>query len=132
MPKHDILPTDDPIPFFPDHFMTEFKVALGMIAVAVIVSLLPMFQVELGAPADPLNTPEGIKPEWYFLAIYEIIKYIPKLAGTLLPFAIMAVLFFWPFMDRGPETSPRQSRVRASAVVVILVAFVVLTYLGGK
>jgi cytochrome b6-f complex subunit 4 len=132
MPQHELLPSDEPVPFFPDHFMTEFKVAVGMIVAAVIVGVLPFFRIELGTPADPLNTPVGIKPEWYFLAVYEIIKYIPKLAGVLLPFAIIGLLFVWPFIDRRPETTRRPSRIRAAVTVVGLVAFVVLTLLGAR
>jgi cytochrome b6-f complex subunit 4 len=132
MPEHDIRPDDDPIPFFPKHFMTEFKVAMGMLVVAVIVGVLPFFRVELGEPANPMVTPVGIKPEWYFLAVYEVIKYIPKLAGTLLPFAIVGFLAVLPFIDRGPDTSRRQGQIRAVATAIVMVLFVVLTLLGRR
>jgi cytochrome b6-f complex subunit 4 len=132
MAEHEILPGDDPIPFFPKHFMTEFWVAMGMLAVAVAVAVLPFFRGEPGPPADPLNTPIGIKPEWYFLAIYEVIKYIPKLAGVLLPLVLVALLFVLPFIDRRPDTSRRPTQIRAAATVVGLVLFVVLTWIGSK
>lgn len=132
MANHEILPGDDPIPFFPKHFWTEFKVAMVMLAVAVAVAVLPFFRAEPGLPADPLNTPVGIKPEWYFLAIYEVIKYIPKLAGVLLPLVLVGLLFVLPFIDFRPDTSRRPTHVRAAITVVGLVLFVALTYMGSK
>jgi cytochrome b6-f complex subunit 4 len=130
MEKHVYTAEDDPIPFFPQHFMTEFKVALGMIAVLVAISFIPFFRMELGAPANPMDTPVGIKPEWYFLAIYQVIKFIPKTAGALLPFALVGLIFILPFIDRRPETTRRPTRIRAALTAVGLVGFVILTIWG--
>ena len=58
---------DESIPFYPDHVKTEFYVTLGILVLVFIVGILGLsIPVGLGAPADPLNTPEHVKPEWYF------------------------------------------------------------------
>ncbi len=58
--------------------MTEFWVALGIIGIFVIVGILGMFNhIGLGDPADPLDTPLHVKPEWYFLFLYQLLKVVP-------------------------------------------------------
>ena len=50
--------------------------------------------------ADPLLTPETIRPAWYFLAPYQLIKTIPNdILGISLLVIISVVLLFWPFFD---------------------------------
>ena len=62
--------TEDSIPFFPDHVLTEFRVVLGILALVVLIGLAGMLKpVGIGDPADPLNTPTHVKPEWYFLGL---------------------------------------------------------------
>lgn len=84
------------VPFFPDHFVKEMSVmALVLGLVLFLATLMPM---PMGEPADPLKTPAGIKPEWYFLAVYQILKYVPKNVGIVLTFLIFPpVLIFFPF-----------------------------------
>ena len=69
---------EDSVPFYPDHVRTEFYVVLGILVVVIITGILGMlFPLGLQAPADPLDTPLHVKPEWYFLALYQILKYVP-------------------------------------------------------
>lgn len=119
------------IPFYPDHVKVEFYVTLGVLAVVFIVGILGLFiPVGLGAPADPLNTPEHIKPEWYFLALYQLLKYIPKTTGAVAPVIAVFVLILWPFFDRKPDKSPSIYRKRLVAIVIITIILVALTIWG--
>lgn len=59
----------------------------------LVMILATMMPVPMGEPADALKTPPGIKPEWYFLAVYQILKYVPKSAGIIFSF-----LVFPPFL----------------------------------
>jgi quinol-cytochrome oxidoreductase complex cytochrome b subunit len=130
MAEH-VTPEDKPIPFYPDHFWTEVKVAIGLTLVLAVIGVVGLLRPpELGAPADPMNTPLHIKPEWYFLAVYEAIKYIPKTLGATLPLIIVGLLAAWPFIDRKPDTSRRDYRVRGAITVVVLIIAVILSYLG--
>jgi ubiquinol-cytochrome c reductase cytochrome b subunit len=126
------------VPFFPDHFMTEFYVVIGIVALAIIVGALGMlFPVGIGAPADPLNTPLHVKPEWYFLALYQILKFVPSsvlgiegpmFAVTLMVVAVIVVAI-WPFLDR-KEDSKKARRIRAIGVAAFVVLAIALTIWG--
>ncbi len=120
----------DTIPFYPDHIRTEAIALIGILAIVVVIGILGSFNpVGLGPPADPMNTPEHIKPEWYFLFLYELLKYVPKTLGALLPVIGAGVLLLWPFLDR--RTDSRRARtIRIVLVIVAIVAVVGLTVMG--
>lgn len=121
----------DTIPFYPDHVRTEFWVTVGVLAVVFAVGLLGMLKpVGLGEPADPLNTPLHVKPEWYFLALYQLLKYIPKTTGAVAPVIAVIVLILWPFFDRKPDTSRKIYRTRFIIVTVAIIVLVALTIWG--
>jgi quinol-cytochrome oxidoreductase complex cytochrome b subunit len=128
----------DSVPFFPNHFMTEFYVVIGIVILAIIVGTLGMLSpLGLQAPADPLNTPLHVKPEWYFLALYQLLKYVPpSILGINGPmFAVVAILLallvvtIWPFLDKKAD-SKKAMRIRAIGVAVFVVLAIVLTIWG--
>ena len=122
---------EDSIPFYPDHVSTEFKVVLGILGVVILIGLLGvLLPVGLGAPADPMNTPAHVKPEWYFLALYQILKFIPKTTGAVAPVIAIFMVLLWPFIDRKTDKSPRAQRIRLIAVLLGVVLFVALTIWG--
>jgi quinol-cytochrome oxidoreductase complex cytochrome b subunit len=86
--------------------------------------------VGLGDPADPMNTPAHIKPEWYFLGLYQLLKFVSKDIGAALPVVLVGLLFFWPFIDRRPDASPRAQHRRFIAVAVFTVIILALTLWG--
>ena len=115
----------DGIPFFPDHTLTELSIfSLFFLGLLTIVVLIP---VELGEKANPFVTPEGIKPEWYFLPTYQLLKYFPKLLGIITSMLPILVLFLLPFIDRkNPERRPSKRRLSVSlgiAAVMLAVFF---------
>ncbi len=123
---------DKTIRFYPDLFRIELVVTIGLVMVVFVVGALgQMRPVGLEAPADPLSTPAHIKPEWYFLALYQAIKFSPKTAGTLLPILGMLVVMLWPFIDRRPDTSRRNQWIRLGVVAVLLIMMVGFTVWGA-
>lgn len=128
----------DSVPFFPHHFMTEVKVVIGIVTLAILVGALGMlFPVGLQAPADPLDTPLHVKPEWYFLALYQLLKFVPPsilgiegpmFAVTLMVVAVLVVTI-WPFLDR-KEDSKKAMRNRAIITVVGVILAIALTIWG--
>lgn len=121
------------MPFVP-HFLLRDMVG-WYLALGVLAALAALFPWELGAKADPFGSaPEGIKPEWYFLFMFQTLKVLPAHIG---PFEgeVLGVLFFGvcglvvllvPVLDRGPKT--RQSlNVLATLAVVF---FIVMTAWG--
>ena len=120
------------IPFFPNHFMTEFYVTVGFLVLVVIVGVIgTIHPLGLEAPADPMNTPLHVKAHWYFVFLQEMLKYIPKNFGVTIPIIGIAVLLFWPFFDPRQNTV-RARRFRIGLVAVVLAVIFVLTYLGMR
>jgi cytochrome b6 len=119
------------IPFVPDFLMRDMVGWLA--AVGLLAALAAFFPWELGVKADPFaSAPAGIRPEWYFLWMFQGLKYLPsKIAG--IPGETLGVLFFSilaaalvavPWLDR------RGKRGVAVAAVVVLVGAAVLTVLA--
>jgi len=83
--------------FYPDHLASEFAVFLYLVLVICLLALaLP---VTMGPPGDPIYTPEHIKPEWYFLPYYHLLKIVPGAVGITLMVLSAVALFFWPIVD---------------------------------
>ena len=107
-------------------------------AVAILAALAAFFPWELGVKADPFApAPAGIRPEWYFLSMFQALKYLPAkvlgIPGELIGVAffglVAAVLVSVPLLDRGASkgrSSPWWNRL----AVVGLVAALVLTVLA--
>ncbi len=123
--------TEKSVPFYPDHLVLEAKVALGVGILVIIVGLIGLFSpVGLGAPADPMDTPAHIKPEWYFLSLYQLLRYIPETIGATLPVVLVLFLLVWPFLDKNPDTSKQNTRVRFWISLVGMLILIALTIWG--
>jgi cytochrome b6 len=100
--------------FFPNFLLRD--VMLWLLVLNVLAMLAVFFPWELGQKADPLvPAPAGIKPEWYFMFMFQSLKLLPahvlfiegERLGTLL-FGIGAVIWFCvPFLDRRTLTGER-------------------------
>ena len=135
--KHRQQGTTPPqIRFFPDFLLREL---MGWyIALAVLAGLAALFPWELGVKADPFaSAPPGIQPEWYFLFMFQTLKYIPARIFSLdgevlgiLAFGLGGVLWLLvPFIDRGPATA-KWSQIIRRAGIVIVIYIVILTTLA--
>jgi ubiquinol-cytochrome c reductase cytochrome b subunit len=81
-------------------------------------------------PADPLNTPAHIVPEWYFLPFYTILRVTPgKVSGILLMGASLIVLFFLPFYKR---SSFKKNTTWRIFFCFFVLNFIFLGYLGAS
>jgi quinol-cytochrome oxidoreductase complex cytochrome b subunit len=133
-PEHE----KDSIPFYPDHVKTEFYVTVGILVLAAAIGVWGLLSpVGLQAPADPLNTPLHVKPEWYFLALYQLLKYIPPkvlgidgtVIGVMAPVLGVLLVLLWPFFDK-KQDSRKAMRLRAWAVGIGVVVLIALTLWG--
>jgi quinol-cytochrome oxidoreductase complex cytochrome b subunit len=130
---------EESIPFYPDHVRTEFYVTIGIMVLVFIVGILGLIKpVGLGEPADPLNTPLHVKPEWYFLALYQILKYIPpqvlglegKVFGAVIPVVLVGLIALLPFLDRKQDRSRKVYLTRGIIVAVLMIILIALTIWG--
>jgi quinol-cytochrome oxidoreductase complex cytochrome b subunit len=122
--------------FVPDFLLRDM---VGwLVAVGLLAALAAFFPWELGKKADPFApAPSGIRPEWYFLSMFQALKYLPaKIAG--IPGELIGVLFFGllaiilvilPLVDRGASRG-RPSPWWDRLAIVGLVAALVLTVLA--
>ena len=120
------------VPFLPDHFIKE--VAVMALIAGVVLFLATLMPMPMGSPADPLKTPPGIKPEWYFLSVYQILKYVPKNVGIAMTFLIFPpVLMLFPFFYKY-YTKWKYGRLLLHTIVAIGVLTAIflaaLAYLG--
>ena len=90
-------PDSEPFPFFPNHFLTE--VALALFLMFLVTCLALVFPAGLGDKADPLETPEHIKPEWYFFWAFRWLKLMPDQVAVVTQGLFLALIFCWPLLD---------------------------------
>lgn len=83
--------------FFPDHLYTE--IIIGLILMVLLSALATIFPATMGSPADPLQTPEVIKPEWFFYVAFRWLKLFGGTVAVLSMGFIVFVMFAWPFID---------------------------------
>jgi cytochrome b6 len=121
------------MPFVP-HFLLRDMVG-WYLALAILAALAALFPWELGRKADPLGSaPVGIKPEWYFLFMFQTLRHLPshirgiegEMLGVLFFGACGLIVVLVPFLDRGP-ISRRVLNVLAGLAVMF---FIVMTAWG--
>jgi ubiquinol-cytochrome c reductase cytochrome b subunit len=86
--------------------------------------------------ADPTDANYVPRPEWYFLGLFQLLKYFPGrwevVGAIILPTLLGAVLALLPWIDRGPERDPRKRPLVMAGVLAGVLGVVVLTTLGWR
>jgi len=97
--KFEDEPADAPqhFNFFPDHFYTEL--IIGLLLMVLLSALATIFPATIGPQADPLTTPEVIKPEWFFYATFRWLKLFSASVAIISMGFIVFAMFVWPFID---------------------------------
>ena len=123
--------------FFPNFIMRDL---IGWIlAIGVLAALAAIFPWELGVKADAFApAPAGIKPEWYFLFMFQTLKYIPakilffegEVIGILFFTLAGAALLVIPFINRSPEQFPRRRKIFNVIGVVAILYIAIMTVVG--
>ncbi len=121
------------------HVYYSIKDVLGYIIALLLLSCIVLFEPNLFTdpenflPANPLVTPIHIKPEWYFLWIYAILRSIPnKLGGVLALFSAIIILFV-------PTLTHARNKRRTSFYPInkfifwsFISSWLILTWIGGR
>nr|AAD16871.1 cytochrome b [Vombatus ursinus] len=131
-----INPDSDKIPFYPYYTVKD---ALGLALMLLILLLLPLFSPDmLGdpdnfSPANPLSTPPHIKPEWYFLFAYAILRSIPnKLGGVLALLASILILLVIPLLHTSKQRSMMFRPISQALFWILMANLLILTWIGGQ
>jgi quinol-cytochrome oxidoreductase complex cytochrome b subunit len=124
------------IPFFPNFVLREFLIWLIVINILAILAVY--FPWELGKKADPFaSAPLGIRPEWYFLGMFQIFKFLPSkilhIDGELVGIITFSIAgFLWmivPVWDAKTK-SGRRNRMIVAVGLVLVILFILFTILG--
>jgi quinol-cytochrome oxidoreductase complex cytochrome b subunit len=115
--------------FFP-HEIVKFGIIIAVI-VAALTFAASMVPMPVGDLADPLKTPIGVEPEWYFLAVYQLLKYVPRWIGVGFSFIVFPVMLFSVPFWWGTITRWRWGRLSLNTVVALgAIVALTLTLLG--
>ena len=128
----------DGIPFHPYYTVKDiFGVCVFMTLCAFVIFFAPdvgglFLEHDNFVPANPMATPEHIKPVWYFTPFYAILKAVPnKLLGVVFMGLAIVVLFLLPWLDRSRVNSIRYKGLGSKLLLALFViAFIRLGMLG--
>ncbi len=120
------------VPFFPDIIFKDAVVSL------IIFLALVALAYFLGAPveerANPNDTNYTPRPEWYFLFLFQLLKYFPGnlevIGAMILPGLFILLLILLPFIDKGPKRHFRNRPFASISALVVVAGIGVLTVLS--
>lgn len=125
----------DRVPF---HTYYSSKDALGFITALTLFLVIVLFIPTLLTDpenfllANPLVTPIHIKPEWYFLWVYAILRSIPnKLGGVIALFAALLILFILPLSSNINKKSLSFYPLTQALFWFLVASWIILTWIGG-
>nr|AFI41936.1 cytochrome b [Proedromys bedfordi]AFI41938.1 cytochrome b [Proedromys bedfordi] len=126
----------DKIPFHPYYTIKDF---LGVLILLMAFMILALFFPDvLGdpdnyTPANPLNTPPHIKPEWYFLFAYAILRSIPnKLGGVLALILSILILALMPLLHTSKQRTLTFRPITQVMFWILVADLLILTWIGGQ
>ncbi len=123
-----------PSPFYPRQASRD--VTMIALVLAALLAFVWSGVPPLEGPADPTDATFVPRPEWYFLGLFQLLKYFPgkwEVVGAMvIPGLAAAFLALLPWIDRGPDRDPRRRRPIMAAVALGLAAVGVLTTLGWR
>nr|API67851.1 cytochrome b [Corvus corax] len=131
------IPSDcDKIPFHPYY---SIKDLLGFALMLIPLITLALFSPNLlgdpenFTPANPLATPPHIKPEWYFVFAYAILRSIPnKLGGVLALAASVLILFLIPLLHVSKQRSMTFRPLSQILFWTLVADLLILTWVGSQ
>ncbi len=123
-----------PSPFFPSQAARD--VTMVLLVTLLLAAWAWRGAPPLEGPADPTDATYIPRPEWYFLGLFQLLKYFPgkwEVVGAMVVPGIAAgFLALLPWIDRGPDRDPRTRRLVVSAVAMLVAAVATLTTLGWR
>nr|YP_004733470.1 cytochrome b [Garrulus glandarius]AEI26100.1 cytochrome b [Garrulus glandarius] len=131
------IPSDcDKIPFHPYYTIKDILGFMLMLTPLVALALFTpnlLGDPENFTPANPLATPPHIKPEWYFLFAYAILRSIPnKLGGVLALAASVLVLFLIPLLHVSKQRSMTFRPLSQILFWTLVADLLILTWVGSQ
>lgn len=121
--------------FYPSFLFKEI-VTMMVIFILVATILAVVFPAGLEDPADPTDNLYVPKPVWYFMPLYQLVKYFPgkleAIAATIITVGGMLLLLLIPFLDNNSEKSLRKRPIAMAALFIVVMAIIILTIIGFR
>ncbi len=138
----EVKSKSDTVPFHPYYTAKDgWTVGLFMLIYSAFVFFMPnaLGHPDNYIPANPMQTPAHIVPEWYFWPFYAILRaftvdflIVPaKLMGVLAMFSAILVWFFLPWLDKSPVRSAKYRPLYRKFFWVLVLDVAILAYCGG-
>ena len=121
--EHPTAPVQTAEMFYPRQVLMDLSLTTLLIAALAFLSVL--YPVNLGPPANPADTQYIPRPEWYYLPIFQWLKYwhgsLSVVGVLVIPGVAIAAIIALPFLDRSVERRPwkRPTAMTAYAVVAL-------------
>jgi ubiquinol-cytochrome c reductase cytochrome b/c1 subunit len=132
----EVKDRQDTVPFHPYYTIKDtFGLVVFLILFAWLVFYVPNYlgHPDNYIPANPLQTPAHIVPEWYFLPFYAILRAIPdKLMGVIAMFGSIAIFVFVPWLDTSRVRSAVFRPIYRQFFWIFVVVCIGLGYLGSQ
>jgi menaquinol-cytochrome c reductase cytochrome b/c subunit len=121
------------VKFYPDIIYKDLLIAFAIFL--LLVGLAIYIGVAKEPPADPNDSAYIPRPEWYFLFLFQMLKYFPGqlewIGTTILPGIAVLALFLLPFYDRSPFRYWKKRKLAVSIMSLIVVGIVALTVIAA-
>jgi mono/diheme cytochrome c family protein len=122
------------VPFFPDILFKDAVISLFIFI--VLVGLAYFIGAPLEPRADPADTTYTPRPEWYFLFLFQLLKYFPgslEVIGVfIIPSIAIIVLIVLPLIDRSPRRHFLRRPVILGATILSIIGFAFLTIQSNR
>lgn len=121
------------VKFYPDIIYKDLLVSFGIFL--LLLGLAIFVGVAAEPPADPSDSSYIPRPEWYFLFLFQMLKYFPgkiEWVGTvIIPTIAVLALFLLPFYDRSPFRYWKKRKVATVTMVVVVIGIIGLTIVAA-
>ena len=119
--------------FYPDIIYKDLLVAFALFL--LLIGLAIHMGVAAEPPADPNDSAYVPRPEWYFLFLFQLLKYFPgrlEWVGTVvIPGIAILALFLLPFYDRSPFRYWKKRRLAVGVMSAVVISMVALTIIAA-
>jgi menaquinol-cytochrome c reductase cytochrome b/c subunit len=118
--------------FFPDFLLKEWMV--GAVFLVGFMTLVMADTPEIGEVANPTNTGFVPIPDWYFLFLYQLLKYkwaagkFTVIGTVIVPGIAFTALMLVPWLDRSKERQPLKRLITTGIMIVSLISVIALTW----
>jgi ubiquinol-cytochrome c reductase cytochrome b/c1 subunit len=132
----DVKSEQDTVPFHPYYTVKD---SVGMCAFLAVFAFIVFFrpwifgEVDNNIPANPLQTPNSIVPEWYLLPFYAMLRSVPdKLLGVCTMFGSILILFVLPWLDTSKVRSARFRPIFRWMMPLLVLDLFLLGHVGAN